>query len=163
MTIKSTFLSSKRENKMKRIRTDILNLVQSGRQNIILHGCNCKHTMGAGIARYLSEKFPEIFYTDRTTKFGDSGKLGTFSTTHVRDDLTILNCYTQYDIMQRGGPAPVDYDAIRSCLRKVKEQYWGCLIISPEIGCGLAGGDWGIVEKIFEEELQGEDVLICYI
>ena len=27
----------------------------------------------------------------------------------------------------------------------------------PKIGAGLAGGDWSIIEKIIDEELQGTD------
>ena len=57
-----------------------------------------------------------------------------------------------------------DYDAIRSCLKAItefnKSNYYR--IAMPRIGCGLARGDWNIVKKIIEEELNEFDVTIYY-
>jgi O-acetyl-ADP-ribose deacetylase (regulator of RNase III) len=105
--------------------------------------------MGAGIARYLADKFPVIAIADKETTFGSKNKLGKIDIVKVTDDLSICNCYTQY----RPG-RDVDYDAIEKCLiniAKRKEEFDD--IRTPKIGCGIAGGDWSIVEKIFETHL----------
>ena len=35
--------------------------------------------MGAGIAKYIKQDFPEAFQADKKTKYADKQKLGTFS------------------------------------------------------------------------------------
>eukprot|EP00523_Entomoneis_sp_CCMP467_P010418 CAMPEP_0168725816 /NCGR_PEP_ID=MMETSP0724-20121128/4350_1 /TAXON_ID=265536 /ORGANISM="Amphiprora sp., Strain CCMP467" /LENGTH=171 /DNA_ID=CAMNT_0008772615 /DNA_START=172 /DNA_END=687 /DNA_ORIENTATION=- len=70
-------------------------------------------------------------------------------------NLTIVNGYTQYHWRGKGRLA--DYDAIRSVMRLVKQEFSGKRIAYPKIGCGLAKGDWTIVANIIEQELDGED------
>jgi O-acetyl-ADP-ribose deacetylase (regulator of RNase III) len=63
----------------------------------------------------------------------------------------------------------VDYNAIRECFKKIKsrltfsgygEKY---KIAYPKIGAGLGGGDWDIISKIIDEELEGLDhTLVIY-
>lgn len=33
--------------------------------HVLIHGCNCYNTMGAGIAKYLRERYPSIFIKDK--------------------------------------------------------------------------------------------------
>ena len=150
---------------MRIIQCDILTQVNETTDKIvILHGCNCHHRMGAGIAKYLRAVYPQVFTADVSqTKQSDRKKLGTYSVAKVAPNLHILNCYTQYDYKHYEGHAPVDYDAIRDCLKKVNIEYDGWEIRSPKIGCGLAGGDWDRVEQIFQEELNNQDVTIYYV
>lgn len=54
----------------------------------------------------------------------------------------------------------MDYDAVRSCMRWIKERYSGLRIGLPKIGAGLAGGDWDRISRIVDEELDGEDVTL---
>lgn len=44
---------------MKSIRGNLLALARSGRFDVIVHGCNCRHAMGAGIAKQIKDSFPE--------------------------------------------------------------------------------------------------------
>ncbi len=147
---------------MKIIKADILTNIDPNKQTIILHGCNCFHVMGGGIAAYLKKQYPEIYETDvhNTTK-GDRKKLGTFSMTIVKPNLYIANCYTQYNFGFVN--IHVDYVAIRECLQKIRLLYDDWEIRSPQIGCGLAGGDWKTVKKIYEEDLVGCDCTIYHI
>ena len=50
-----------------------------------------------------------------------------------------------------------DYDAIRAVLRHIKDNFSGKKIGYPKIGAGLAGGDWDVIAKIIDQELDGED------
>lgn len=125
--------------------------------DVIAHGCNCYHTMGAGIAYYIKEAFPEAYYeADCNTPYGDKNKLGWYSS-YSYSDLTVVNLYTQFSA---GGTRAVDYTAVRKCMKALKNTFSGYTIGLPKIGAGLGGGDWSVIEKIIEEELDGEDVTV---
>lgn len=143
---------------MKTIQGDLLALALDGTFQVIIHGCNCQCTMGAGIAKAIKSTFPEAFAADCETAKGDRTKLGTISYATVsRDDheITVVNGYTQLN--WRGSGVRADYDAIRSVMAAVKQEFSGSRIGYPLIGAGLAKGDWSIISVIIDEELSGED------
>ena len=143
---------------MKIIKGNLISLALDGKFEVIIHGCNCFCTMGAGIAKAIKKNFPEAFAADCRTAEGDREKLGTFSSAFIHRDnfeLTIINAYTQF---HWGGPGlKVDYNALRSVMQSIKQNYHGKRIAYPRIGAGLAGGDWQIIAAIIDEELDGED------
>ena len=143
---------------MKIIKGNLIGLALSGNLDVIIHGCNCFNTMGGGIALQIKNTFPEAFSVDSLTQKGSRDKLGTISVATIkRNDLVfdVVNAYTQFNYGRNS--MNVDYEAVRSCLKLVKQLFTGKRIGYPKIGAGLAGGDWGILEKIFDEELEGED------
>lgn len=134
------------------IKNDILVNMDPARPTVVLHGCNCFHTMGAGIALYLRKKFPQISIVDRMTSYGDPVKLGTMSVAVITPNFHIVNCYTQYATgTKENGQPPVDYLAVEACLEAVHDTYADWEIRMPKIGCGLAGGSWAKVEAIAEQ------------
>jgi len=142
---------------MKLIKGDLIQLAQGGKFDVIIHGCNCFCTMGAGIAKTIKDIFPEAYKADLNTKKGDRSKLGNISWVKAETkhgSLIIVNGYTQYDWKGKGRKA--DYEAIRNVFIKVKNQFTGLRIGYPAIGAGLAGGDWQKISEIIEEELNGE-------
>lgn len=129
--------------------------------DVIIHGCNCFCTMGSGIAPQIKHKFPEAYTADCATKSGDESKLGTITHTDTSKKPVVVNLYSQFGYSGRKhGKIDLDYDALRSGLKLVKQQFSGKFIGMPKIGAGLAGGDWSIIEKIIEEELYGEYVVV---
>ncbi len=143
---------------MKTVKGDLIKLALDGQFDVIVHGCNCFCTMGAGIAKTIKEQFPEAFEADLATKEGDRSKLGSFSHGDVVRDghvVTIVNAYTQFHY---SGPGVIaDYGAIRTVFEKIKLQFSGKRIGYPLIGAGLAGGDWRVISGIIDETLAGED------
>ncbi|MDW3195890.1 MAG: macro domain-containing protein [Cytophagales bacterium] len=139
---------------MKKLEGDLIKLGKAGTFDVIVHGCNCFCTMGAGIAKGIKAEFPEAFEADKQTKSGDHSKLGTISYAKS-NHLIVVNAYTQFH--WRGNGPLADYEAIRRAFRSVKASFSGKLIGYPAIGAGLAGGDWAVISAIIEEELQGED------
>lgn len=139
------------------------NLVEMSEEfDVIGQGCNCFCTMGAGLAKAIRKKFPEAYEVDLTTIRGDKTKLGTITHTKHTNPL-IVNCYSQYNYGREKGKVYCSYDAIRSCMKKIKEEFSGKKIGLPKIGCNLAGGDWSVVRSIIDEELSGEDVTIVVL
>ncbi len=143
---------------MKKIKGDLIELAINGEFDVIIHGCNCFCTMGAGIARTIKQQFPEAYQADLETEKGDKSKLGTISFAEMQTHhgkLIVVNGYTQFHWGGMGINA--DYDAIRNVFKTVKERFSGLRIGYPAIGAGLAGGDWSIIAGIIEQELNGED------
>ena len=127
---------------------------------VIAHCCNCFCTMGAGIAPQIKHKFPEAYAVDCATTSGDQNKLGTITYTENTTP-TVVNLYGQFDYKGRQfGRMDLDYSALRSALAAMKAKFSGKKIGMGRIGAGLAGGDWEIIERIIQEELNGEDVTI---
>jgi O-acetyl-ADP-ribose deacetylase (regulator of RNase III) len=149
---------------MKQTTGDLIQLALSGEFDVIVHGCNCYCTMGAGIAKSIKATFPEAYQADCDTPKGSKAKLGSISWATVTRDshkLTVVNAYTQYH--WRGKGVLADYDAIRAAFRDVKTRFSGKKIGYPKIGAGLAGGDWTKIAKIIDEELKQEDhTLVIY-
>ena len=143
---------------MEIIKGDLIKLALEGKFDVIVHGCNCFCTMGAGIAKAIKSEFPEAYEADCRTEKGSKDKLGTYSQATIERDgneITVINAYTQHDFKGHGMKA--DYDAIRSVFKKIKSHYSGRRIGYPKIGAGLAGGDWDQISKIIDEELINED------
>jgi O-acetyl-ADP-ribose deacetylase (regulator of RNase III) len=137
---------------------DLIQKARAGEFDVIIHGCNCFCTMGAGIAKTVKQVFPSAYQADLATTAGDKAKLGTYSTAQVQihqKALVIINAYTQYQ--WRGAGQKADYEAIRQVFRRIKQQYSGKRIGYPALGAGLAGGDWSIIAAIIDEELAGEE------
>jgi O-acetyl-ADP-ribose deacetylase (regulator of RNase III) len=146
------------------IRGDLLTLALEGRFDVIVHGCNCMCVMGAGIAKRVRAQFPEAYEADLETPKASRQKLGTISTALVKrgDRLFhVVNAYTQFDWRGTGNKA--DYEAIRNSMKHVKRTFSGKRIGYPQLGAGLAGGDWSVISEIISEELAGEDhTLVIY-
>ncbi|MDM1246513.1 macro domain-containing protein [Acinetobacter sp. R933-2] len=142
---------------MKQQFGDLLVLAEQGQFDVIVHGCNCFCTMGAGIAKAIKEKFPEAYQADLQTVSGDRGKLGTYSQAKIQREgveFVIINAYTQFNWRGRGIKA--DYAAIEQVFKSIKSEFSGLRIAYPLIGAGLAGGDWAVISKIIDHELHGE-------
>lgn len=143
---------------MNKIKGDLIKLAIDGEFDVIVHGCNCFCTMGAGIAKTIKQKFPEAFEADLETIKGDKSKLGKISYAVVKinnRDLIIINGYTQFD--WKGNGQKANYDAIRDVFKIIKQNFTGLKIGYPAIGAGLAGGNWQVISKIINEELKDEN------
>ena len=150
---------------MNTVKGDLIALAKAGQFDVIVHGCNCFCTMGSGVARAIRQTFPAVYEADRKTKKGDINKLGTCEYIHCSipgSEVTVVNAYTQYNFGKTKRQY-VDYDAVRKCFKCIKENCSSYRIGFPLIGAGLGGGDWNIISKIIEEELEGEDYTLVVL
>ncbi len=124
---------------IKFVRGDLLNMQDI---DVIVHGCNCFNTMGAGFAKNIAARYPSIKVDDSNTQKGDYDKLGTFGMIGVTPFLTVINAYTQYDY-GNDGKDRFNYLAFQLILGKLKF-FFGeepTRFGFPLIGMNNAGGD----------------------
>jgi O-acetyl-ADP-ribose deacetylase (regulator of RNase III) len=142
-------------------------------RGIIVHGCNCLGVMGAGVARLIVDKYPEVYGAYISLYEEGKLQLGTiqicsgqeFHMNHHVDaicstlppSLIIVNAMTQLDVGTH--KVQVDYDAISACFARVKllARDTKLPVYFPLIGCGLAGGDWQEVAPRIDTAL-GPDI-----
>lgn len=155
---------------MKKVKGNLIKMAEDGDFDVIVHGCNCFHTMGAGIAGQLAAKYPEVPQVDiDETELGDRNKLGTYTAVQIeRPDIlfTVVNAYTQFNC--GGGKRYASYDAIDEAFRalalELNTESVDCVselkIGIPMIGAGLAGGDWEIIEMIINKAMPHNDITL---
>jgi len=144
---------------MKVIKGDLITLAEEGVFDVIIHGANCQCTMNSGIAKQIRVRHPRAYEMDLRTIKGDKFKLGSYSVaiteTLKSEPFFIVNAYTQdkygTDKMY------VNYVSLRRVFNSIGRAFDGHRIGYPKIGAGLAGGNWGIISKIIDEELAGLD------
>lgn len=133
-----------------------------------IHQANCQCTMGSGVAKFVKERYPEVYEADLKTLKGDPNKLGSFSFAKTTDGKVGYNLYSQFNFGY-DGKCYTNYEAILSGLQKIKEH--ASLIIGTtakiglpcRMGCARGGGDWnvvmGIIKEIFEKD--SINIVIC--
>ena len=98
--------------------------------DLIVHGCNCFHLMGAGIAGSIHERYPLAYYADvKFSEKGDFGKLGSYTYVQLEQGI-IINGYTQY----RPGKCPTDqlYANIKDVFTMVNKFFAGKTVGIPK-------------------------------
>lgn len=144
---------------MKTVRGDLIVLTEAGHFDVAIHGANCLCVMGAGIARQIAMRWPEVARVDQLTSKRPE-KLGGVSMVRIERgpaQFTVFNAYTQ---IRPGKDARID--AIRQAFQRIAQ--WCRLvpkspprIAYPMIGCGLGGLRWEDVGPVVDRILDGLD------
>ena len=126
----------------------------------IIHQANCHCTMRSGIAAQITRLYPEAVEADCKTKVGDPAKLGTFTIAHAKDGKYIYNLYGQYNFGKQLRQTHYEgfYRAMESIYRDVLSKDLTTASVPYNIGCGLAGGSWRIVEAIIRDIWENSNV-----
>jgi len=154
------------------VKGDLIKLALQGKFDVIAHGANCRSTMGAGIAVSMAKtfgcnNFPLELIGPDIRKLGNidyKAFINEGDKAVCVDDIKevnqhviyVVNAYTQnmYGKNHKDGKsAPVDYEAITMCMRKMNVVFKGLHIGLPLIGAGLAGGNWNKINEIIKTEL----------
>lgn len=135
-------------------------------KGIICHQTNCIGVMGGGIALQIKNKWPIVFkaYRNECDIFKDDPKrlLSHVQDVVVNDELIVANCYGQ---VFPGNGLMTDYNAWDIILDKLGDlsHFFNLDLHFPwMIGCGLAGGDWNIMQKKIEDAF-GQSKIKVYI
>ena len=147
---------------MKKISGNLVDLFLDGEFDVLIHGCNCCMTMGAGIAGEIAVKIPEALIADQNYgKFKDINKLGNYSMGYVRRQLDdkssigiVVNLYSQY----LPGKDLCEEALLLGFIKLSKNIKLGLKIGIPAIGCGIAGGVWDEISPKIENIMQGHDI-----
>lgn len=133
--------------------TLIGNLV-TGNYDIFCHQVNCMGVMGAGIARQIRLRYPEVYSSYIEKCKNDSNLLGNIQCIATSDGRICVNFFSQMGYGK--DKIYTDYAAFRLCLSRLKiylDTYvpQDRIVAFPYgIGCGLAGGNWTIISKLLE-------------
>lgn len=145
-------------------------LINKGEYSVICHCCNTLGAWGAGFVLALSKRFPKVkeHYLSLIKSINSGERLGKVGFVKTNKNIVVANILAQDRIYRSvDGKIPLNYDALREGFRNVYNKFIGYkdipfTIHMPRIGCGLAGGDWNIVEKIIKDEFikNGIDVYV---
>ena len=143
--------------------------------DVIVHQVNCKGVMGAGLAKQIKDKYPEVYeeYVRRCQETENpSDLLGQIDCVQICHDIArrkscslenrrlvttdnkvVVNFYSQCDYGRNSRKVYTDYKAFNKCLNKLRiyleDKPVSLTIAFPDhIGCGLANGNWNIIKDL---------------
>ena len=127
---------------------------------LVIHIVNDVGRFGSGFALAVLKRYPAVkeayikAFEDKPLKLGDVQFI------KVADDLWFANMVGQHGVIGPSNPMPIQYDAVRTCLKKVCEFAKGhkMKVSGPKFGSGLAGGKWNVVENLIQNELINNNI-----
>ena len=146
---------------MKQVRGD----VTKAKHGVICQQVNCMLVMGAGLAKQIRAKWPEVYTKYRSlVEVKVASRLGKCQLVTISDkELYVANLFGQYNYRPLG-IQHTDYRALSQAFQSLglwHKKY--CHVDFPiwipyKLGCGLAGGDWEIVKSLISQNIQN-----CFI
>lgn len=128
--------------------------------DIIIQQVNCVGVMGAGLAKQIRLRFPGVYDQYKAYCGHHNGARALLGEIQVvvngEGEPLVVNLFAQ---VQFGRDRRyTDYDAFRTCCKKLAKTLEtldenAVVAIPYGIGCGLAGGDWGIISGILHDTL----------
>lgn len=119
---------------------------------VIAHQVNCKGVMGAGIAKQIANRYPDVYNEYRNYCKVNKTLLGDCLLVKTKDGRYIANLFGQAGYSRR--ELMTNYSALRKSFESLRYimgvKDLKTLAIPYKIGCGLAGGDWNIVYNIID-------------
>lgn len=143
------------------LKGDILN----AKAAFICHQVNCMNAMGAGVAKAIYTKYPEVkamYHEFCSTANNPMELLGRIQIVPLHKvDIAVINIFGQLNYGRCKGKTFTDYNALKKAFIEINKKCTGKSIAFPYgFGCGLAGGDWITVEKLMLNYLYNCDVKI---
>jgi O-acetyl-ADP-ribose deacetylase (regulator of RNase III) len=152
---------------------------QSTCNKLIIHCCNDEGKWGAGFVLALTKKWPHVerAYRDwantrlhmpaipspddriKIISDDETGRgfhLGAIQVVDVAKDMAVVNMIGQRSCgRDEHGHSPVRYYALDEALKKVAEvaNERKATVHCPRFGCGLAGGEWEVIETLMKLRL----------
>mgnify|MGYP003318767963 CR=1 FL=1 len=122
---------------------------------IYLIGANIKNSNGNGWQHKISRNFPYVAQINKESNYDDVNKLGTCTVVESRDNHPMfIFCYiTKGRFRPDLQPDTLDYEALKSCLTLLNNNFKGKTIASTILASVAieAGGNKECVLKLFDE------------
>lgn len=116
--------------------------------DILCHQVNLHGSMGGGIALTIARNFPNV---EKVYENYPNKKLGEVCFAKTRN-YVIANCFSEEEGFI------TNYKALEECLDKVlkylEDNNLKSIAIPYKYGCGIANGNWDIVEEIFKDKFK---------
>lgn len=115
------------------------------RTDVLVNPVNCVGTMGAGLAKEFSWRYPEMYSDYKSACKSKTLKIGTIHTWE-NGKICIANLPTKNRWIERS-----EYSTINTGMRELVKFLLKSelrTVAIPRLGCGLGGLDWGTVRKI---------------
>jgi O-acetyl-ADP-ribose deacetylase (regulator of RNase III) len=135
----------------------------------IAHCCNTKNIFGGGIAKQIKEEYPVAYEADCIAAKEGYNKLGNVSVAEIVNGKRIINVYGQqnYGTEKR----QLDYEAFYVAFELIRNKFEQAhkegrtrvLGVPKFIGCGLAGGEWSIIEAMFKYLFEASPVQLVIV
>ena len=130
-------------------------IIRENEYIVIVHCCNTLGAWGAGFVIPLAKRYPNARSSYFIYIHKGNVKLGDVDEVKVTDNIYVANLMGQ-KFLGKGpnGEIPCDYNAIEKGFLNIigswfnRNEYYS--IHMPRIGCGLAGGDWKVIEDIIK-------------
>ena len=130
-------------------------IIREDEYSVIVHCCNTLGVWGASFVIPLAKHYPNARSSYFNYIHKGNIKLGDVDEVKVTDNIYVENLMGQKFIGKgTNGEIPCDYNAIEKGFLNIiatwynRNEYYS--IHMPRIGCGLAGGDWKVIEDIIK-------------
>lgn len=132
-------------------------------EGYICQQVNCRGVMGSGLAKAIREKWPIVYKNYLEWFNSNETMLGKIQVVNISNKLKVINLAGQDNYGYRNTKF-TSYDAFWDCLNEIKKQIpKGSRLNFPvNIGCGLGGGDWGVISTMIIEALSDDYNLYFY-
>jgi O-acetyl-ADP-ribose deacetylase (regulator of RNase III) len=131
-------------------------------EGLIAHQVNCRGVMGAGVARAIAKRYPDVdwLYQDHCRNYTRQELLGTSLVLRATPTLLVANIFGQ---LNTGRGLQTSYTAVAEALTTLQDRHVEGFLptelhVPYMMGCGLAGGDWDIYSELLDEHWHGDVV-----
>lgn len=156
-------------NNISYINGDLFNYIEqvvragnNGSSIIVPHVCNNINVFGAGFAKQVADKYPIVKENYHLlglnflkNNFGHTQFIEVYKDKTHEHSLIFANMIAQNGVIGHKNTRPLNYIALCKSMTLISKYIQdkfskdeGIQIHCPKFGCGLAGGNWGIVEQL---------------
>lgn len=118
--------------------------------------------MASGFAAQVARLYPEVRKAYIDKYLYDGWKVGDVQVIEVASDplKMIANIAGQEFYGREPGRAYIDYDGLRAGLSRLLDyaEGLGFSVSCPRMGCGLAGGNWKIIQQLMRDCIKNRTI-----
>lgn len=132
-------------------------------EEIIGHQVNCQGVMGSGVAKALRDRYGNLYpaYKQLCNQYDSHELLGRCQLVRTGSKFT-ANLFGQLNF-GRQNVLYTNYEALKQSLIILKEEAKRnsySIALPYNIGCGLANGDWNVVEAMLQDVFADYEVTL---